>query len=192
MEKLSDTLLLMSLQNLQEKSTRVLTMKIFFTFSFFILSTLGAGVALEVLMVASLPAEAEVFLGGAPAAYPATFNDGSTTREGTFCLVVASSPTALSSAPCFEHLGSEASALVKKKKREECSKNSSRRIQERYSQWYGNTYIDGSSSSTEMTASLRFQVTTLGPLGWMGRTSPPVKFVLFYGVLMPDFSRRSI
>jgi hypothetical protein len=72
-------------------------------------------VAPEVHVVASLPVESEVFLGGAPAASLATFNDGSTTTKGMICLVVVSSPAALSSAPCFERLGSEASALEEKK-----------------------------------------------------------------------------
>jgi hypothetical protein len=87
----------------------------FFTFSFFILSTFGAGAAPEVLMVASLPAKVEVCLSGAPAASPATFNDGSTRTKGTLCLVVASSPAALSSTLFFEHLGKEASSLEKKR-----------------------------------------------------------------------------
>jgi hypothetical protein len=69
-----------------------------------------------------LPAEAEVFLGETPDASLATSNDGSTTTEGTLCLVVASSLAALSSAPCFERFGSEASGLEKKIKGESVQK----------------------------------------------------------------------
>jgi hypothetical protein len=130
-------------------------MMIYFTFRFFILSNLGAGTAPEVLGVVGLLAEAEVCSSEAPAASLATFNNGSTTIEGTVSFVVASSLAVLSSAPCFHRLGSEASTLEKKKK-EECSKASSRRNQERYLYWFGNTYLDGSSSSTEMTVVLPF------------------------------------
>jgi hypothetical protein len=82
----------------------------------------------EVLRVAGLPVEAEVCFGEAPTASLATFNDGSTTTEGTASFVAASSPAIWFSAPCFDRLGSEASTLEKKKK-EECSKASSRRNQ---------------------------------------------------------------
>jgi hypothetical protein len=70
----------------------------------------------------------------------------------------------MSSAPCFECFRSEVLAQEKKKKRGGRSKTNSRRIQEKYSQWFGNTYLDDSSSSTEKIATLRFRAMTLGPL----------------------------
>jgi hypothetical protein len=47
-----------------------------------------------------------------------------------------------------------------------------------------------------MTAALRFQAMTLGPLGCLDRRSPPVKFVLFWGGtrarLLQEVSQRNI
>jgi hypothetical protein len=94
----------------------------FLTFSFFTLSTSGAGIAAEVLGVAGLLAEAEVCFGEALAASPATFNDGTTTTEGTVSFIVVLLPTVSFSIPCFDRFGSEASTLEKKKNEESIQK----------------------------------------------------------------------
>lgn len=72
-----------------------------FTFNFFGLSTLGAGVAPELLVNVGMPAEGDVCPGAALAAV----NYMSTVTEGTSCPITASSPTTCVLTPCFESLG---------------------------------------------------------------------------------------
>jgi hypothetical protein len=110
----------------------------------------------EVLGVADSLAEADVSFSKAPVASLVTFNDGSTTTEGTVSFVVASSPADSFSAPSFDRFGSEASTLEKKKKEASVQKPVQEEIEKGTCNGFGNTYLDGSSSSIEMTVALRF------------------------------------
>jgi hypothetical protein len=90
----------------------------------------------------------------------------------------------------LEHLGLEVAALKQKKGRvvETSARKKSTINLEIYKSC---THLGYSSLLTALIIALRFRAVTLGFLGWLGKSSPPGKFVSSWEVVMLDFFKKS-